>query len=98
MSLNGGGYFRQLLPRLSQKTISVLVKKAESWPAFINYKLQSCPGPSQGESKDEDEESGCRCILFAIGNGDIRAVFIHVLFSACLIAEAPRVGPGDHLD
>lgn len=61
-----------------------MAKEPESWPAFINYKLQSCPEPSQGGSKDEDEEWGCRCILFAVENGANRAVFINFLFSVMI--------------
>lgn len=69
---------------LLKKLFQVPLKEPESWPARINYELQSCPELSQGESKDEDEEWGCRCILFAQENGDNRAVFINVLFSVMI--------------
>lgn len=60
----------------------------------MNYKLQKCPEPSQRESKDEDEEWGCRSIVFAKGNGDNRAVIAHFLLSVLihdfLIADVPH--------
>lgn len=84
MSLNNGKYFLQNLSQgCLKKQFQVLVKEP-SWPALISYELQSCPEPSQGESKDGHEERGCRCILFALEKGDNRAVFINVLFSVMI--------------
>lgn len=60
------------------------MKGPNSWPVLINYKLQSCPEPSQGEREDGDEDCGCECILFAQENWDNRPVFIKVLFSVMI--------------
>lgn len=69
-----------------KKQFQVVVKwpNRPSWPALINSKLQSCPEPSQGEGKDEDEKWGCGWILFVLENWDNGAVFINVLFSVMI--------------